>query len=269
MTVIKSLILRLLRFKYLNMKYYLIILLPILLFNCKNETKPIALTADDIVNKSIGVSGGDKFSNSVIRFDFRDKYYVARRDEGDFSLIRMFADGKDSIFDLLSNNGFERQIGNKPIGLIDSMKTKYIASVNSVHYFSVLPYGLNDKAVNKALLTEEQIKDKTYYKIKVTFDEEGGGEDFEDVFVYWVDKELYKVDYIAYSYNEDDGVGMRFREAYNERYVNGIRFVDYNNYKAENKTIKLFDLGKAFENNQLKLLSKIELENVEVDLINL
>ena len=62
---------------------------------------------------------------------------------------------------------------------------------------------------------------------------------------------------------------MRFREAYNERYVNGLRFVDYNNFKSEDVSIQLFDLGKIFENNQLKLLSKIELENINVDLIDL
>jgi hypothetical protein len=86
--------------------------------------------------------------------------------------------------------------------------------------------------------------------------------------VYWFGKQSYKVDYLAYSYNEVDGVGMRFREGYNERYINEIRFVDYNNYKAEDPKIELVNLGKAFENKQLKLLSKIELENVKVDLIN-
>ena len=62
---------------------------------------------------------------------------------------------------------------------------------------------------------------------------------------------------------------MRFREAYNERYINDLRFVDYNNYKAVDASTKLLDLGKAFDANQLKLLSKIELENVEVNLIDL
>ena len=148
------------------------------------------------------------------------------------------------------------------------MAIKYSASVNSVHYFSVLPYGLNDKAVNKKLIGEERIKGKDYYKIEVTFSQKGGGEDFEDVFIYWINKASFKPDYLAYSYNEDDGKGMRFREAYNERYVNDLRFVDYNNYKSEDKKFYLIDLAKAFNNNSLKLLSKIELQNVEVDLIN-
>jgi hypothetical protein len=181
----------------------------------------------------------------------------------------MFADGKDSVFDLLTNNSFERFINNRNVRLVDSMIPKYSASVNSVHYFSVLPFGLNDKAVNKELLGEEKIKNKDYYKIKVSFNEKGGGEDFEDVFVYWVDKKMFKVDYLAYSYNEEGGVGVRFREAYNERFINGLRFVDYNNFKTESHTIELIDLGNAFEKNKLKLLSKIELKNVEVELLSI
>jgi hypothetical protein len=257
------------------MKSLSFLIIAMLLVSCKNEPEVVSLSADEIINKSIEVSGGERFDRSAIDFEFRGKLYSATREKGKFKLSRVSIE-KDSIFiiDNLSNEGFKRQVGVK----IDNLKTvvvegsmavKYTASVNSVHYFSTLPFGLNDKAVNKTLLEEEQINNKTYYKIKVTFNQEGGGEDYEDVFVYWIDKELFKVHYLAYSYNEDDGVGMRFREAYNERYVNGLRFVNYNNYKAEDTKTKLIDLGKAFENNKLKLLSKIELENVYVDLIDL
>ena len=88
------------------------------------------------------------------------------------------------------------------------------------------------------------------------------------VVVNWVNQENFKVDYLAYSYNEDDGVGMRFREAYNERYVNGLRFVDYNNYKAQDPNSNVVKLAKAFNTNALQLVSKIELEGVEVNLID-
>ena len=249
------------------MKYLYLVLFGLMLFNCKEEKSEIKLSADEIVTKSIEKSGGKAFDNSVIRFDFRDKFYVARRNIGQFSLIRMFKDGNDSVFDLLTNNNFDRFINDSRVILEDSMKAKFSASVNSVHYFSVLPYGLNAEAVNKTLLGEEQIKKKNYYKIKITFNPNGGGEDYEDVFVYWIDNENFKVDYLAYSYNEEDGVGMRFREAFNERYIEGIRFVDYNNYKTENNELDLFDLGEAFEENKLKFLSKIELKNIEVELL--
>ncbi len=252
--------------KTVYMKYISIALLAFLVFSCKNEADTKSLSADDIVNKSIAVSGGKHFESSMIKFIFRDKSYVAKRLKGETSMVRMFMDKSDTITDFLSNSEYKRLVGQVYTKVADSMVKKYSASVNSVHYFSV--FGLNDNSVNKTLLEDEQIKGVDYYKVKVTFNEEGGGEDYEDVFVYWIDKQLFKLNYLAYSYSENDGVGMRFREAYNERYVNDLRFVDYNNYKAEDTSIQLLDLGKVFDNNQLQLLSKIELENVNVDLID-
>jgi hypothetical protein len=251
------------------MKYFSILFLSLVLIACKTETKAKVLSADDIINKSIEVSGGEKFMKTRINFDFRDRFYYSQRIDSDFVLMRVTTTvDNDSIIDILANEGFQRKTNdNKTIIVNDSMAKKYAASVNSVHYFSVLPYGLNDTAVNKKRLEDEKIKGKDFYKVKVTFNEEDGGEDYDDVFVYWIDKVSFKLSYLAYSYSEDDGMGMRFREAYNERYINGLRFVDYNNYKSDSKDINLSDLGKAFETNKLKLLSKIELENIEVNLI--
>jgi hypothetical protein len=175
---------------------------------------------------------------------------------------------KDSIFnvrDVLDNEGFSRYIDEEMLEIPDSIAVKYKASVNSVHYFSVLPYGLNDKAVLKKYLGEEAIKGETYYKIQVTFKQDGGGEDFEDIFVYWINTKTFKVDFLAYSYHEDDGFGFRFREVYNEQFINGIRFVDYNNYKPKSNDIDILNLGSMFETNQLELLSKIDLKNVTVN----
>ncbi|WP_282042957.1 DUF6503 family protein [Winogradskyella flava] len=249
------------------MKYISIVLISFVILGCKTESKTKVLSADDIINMSIKISGGDKFKNSILQFDFRNMHYAAKRNQGRFVFSRTFEKENESITDFIDNSGFKRMIDEEFVKVEDSMAVKYKASVNSVHYFSVLPFGLNDKAVNKALLEEEQIKDKNYFKIKITFDKEGGGEDYEDVFVYWIDKQEFKVVYLAYSYSEEDGIGMRFREAYNERYINGLRFVDYNNYKAKDATITLSDLARAFQNERLKLLSKIELDNITVDLI--
>ncbi|MEM9686700.1 MAG: DUF6503 family protein, partial [Bacteroidota bacterium] len=71
------------------------------------------------------------------------------------------------------------------------------------------------------------------------------------------------MDYLAYEFHVNGG-GLRFREAYNIRTVNGIRFVDYNNFKPKTKNTNIYDLDNSFENGELELLSEIILEDVEV-----
>ncbi len=223
------------------------------------------MNANTIIMKSILASGGNLIDSSKVSFSFRDRHYYAIRNKGMFQLGRITLKNNDSIWDVLSNKGFERLVNNAKVYVTDSMIPKYASSVNSVHYFSVLPYGLNAKAVKKTLLGRTVIKNQDYFKIEVTFEEEGGGEDFDDIFIYWVNAKTFLVEYLAYSYNEEDGLGLRFREAYNERYVSGIRFVDYRNYKPETGTIKLQQLDSLFLHDKLKLLSIIALEHIKVD----
>lgn len=241
-------------------KIILLFILTTSIFSCNKALKD----ADVIINKSIEVSGGKFIENSSIEFDFRDKHYKAIRNNGKFQYERIFKDSMGSVNDILSNKGFQRFINELPFEFSDKKETAYSNSVNSVHYFSVLPYGLNAAAVNKTYLGDVEINEKRYYKIKVTFNKDGGGEDFEDVFMYWINAKTFKADYLAYSYNESDGKGFRFREAYNERFVNGIRFVDYKNYKPAINEVYLENLDVLFENDELELLSKIELKNIAV-----
>jgi hypothetical protein len=240
----------------------LLLLLIIVFVSCNSADSK--KTAQDIIDASIIASGLDKVSNSEIEFEFRKRKYVASRNNGTFALERFTKRDSMLMHDVLSNNDFERFINDEKMHVPDSMKTRYASSINSVHYFSVLPYGLNDAAVRKKKLEDVTIKEKEYFKIQISFSEDGGGEDFEDVFIYWVNKDTHFVDYLAYSFHVNGG-GMRFREAYNPRVINGIRFVDYNNYKATNASTKLEDLDKAFENNGLEKLSEINLENVKVN----
>ena len=237
----------------------LLILFLVLLISCKpSEPK---LTVQEIIDKTMVYSGADKIVNSEISFNFRDKEFFAYRENGTYKLLREF----DSIIDGLTNNGFKRFINFKEQKLTEKEIYNYSNSVNSVHYFSVLPYGLNDKAVNKKLLQSSTIKGKAYYKIEITFSENGGGEDFEDVFIYWIGKEDFLIDYLAYSYHTNGG-GKRFRVLKEQCVKNGIRFVDYHNYKPINKSIKLIDIDKAFEENQLKKVSEIVLKDINVKL---
>ena len=240
---------------------YLYILFLFLTISC--QKKEISLTAQQIIDKTILYSGAEKVVNSEITFQFRDKDYKAIRSNGNFKLIRTF----DSIYDVLDNNGFERLINGHSFSVNDGLISKYSNSINSVHYFSVLPFGLNDKAVHKKLLPTSTIKGKEYYKIEITFSENGGGEDFEDVFIYWIGKEDFLIDYLAYSYHTNGG-GKRFRVLKEQCIKNGIRFVDYHNYKPLNNEIPLVDIDKAFEENKLKKVSEIILKDIKVTILD-
>ena len=231
-----------------------------LLLSCGNNNNP-----QFIIDRAIEVSGGTLLDSSSIQFDFRDKHYFAKRNKGDFLYGRLTTNATDSILDILTNTGFERFVNDAFVDTPDSMAVRYSSSINSVHYFSVLPFGLNNPAVNKEYLGKIDIENKEYHKIKITFNKDGGGEDFEDEFIYWINTKAFKVDYLAYSYAEANGVGLRFREAHNERYIKGIRFVDYINFKPLNKNANLGSLDSLYVNNGLKELSRINLEQVKVE----
>ena len=252
------------------MKIFLIILIPVVLFSCKEATKvkkKERLTAQEIIDKAIDNSCQGNCESAQIAFTFRDRTYKSTRNEGKYQLERTKIDGEDAIKDVISNEGLKRYINEIEIMVNDSMVTSVSDGVNSVHYFTQLPFGLNDQAVQKKLIGEDSINNNNYFKIEVTFKEDGGGTDFDDVFVYWVHKQDFTVDYLAYSYAVNGG-GIRFREAYNIRVIDGIRFVDYNNYKPESKEMKLSDLDRLFVKGKLKLVSKIETENITVSLLN-
>lgn len=220
-------------------------------------------TAQEIIDKTIENAGGVRYDNAIMHFTFRDKQYRSRRGEGKYKLERLIDKPNGVTHDIVSNSGLTRTIESCPVKVADSLITRISDGVNSVHYFASLPYGLNATAVHKKLVGESIIKGNSYYKIKITFDQEGGGTDFDDEFLYWIHKENFTIDYLAYKYAVDGG-GIRFREAYNPRVVNGIRFVDYKNYKTDNLKTPLYDLDELFKKEQLKLLSTIELRNIYV-----
>lgn len=244
------------------MKKLLLLSFAILSFvGCKKEIKD--LDSDTIISQAIERAGGDIIDTATIKFNFRDKFYRAYRNDGAYRLERCSDGACNDTVDQLTNSDFKRLINKKAITLEDSLISSLAGGVNSVHYFSVLPYGLDADAVQAKNVGESVVNGKTYYKIEVKFDEQGGGEDFEDNYMYWINTEDFTVDYLAYNYHVNEG-GTRFREAYNERTVKGIRFVDYNNYKTEEQFPPLESLDSLFENGKLELLSKIELENIEV-----
>ncbi|WP_410005847.1 DUF6503 family protein [Aequorivita nionensis] len=247
------------------MRFLPAITLLLLFISCKKEIKP--LTAQQIIDKTIENAGGKKYETATINFTFRDIKYSSKRNKGLFEYSRTYTDSIGEVNDVLNNDEFKRFINAQKIDLPDSTATKYANSVNSVHYFVQLPYGLNDPAVKKELLGEAEIIDKKYYEVKVTFAQDGGGTDHEDEYMYWIAKDNFTVDYFAYKFYTDEG-GIRFRKAYNPRMVNGIRFVDYENYKLEPwQSVDLKTVDELFDAEKLELLSKIKTEDISVEIL--
>ena len=220
--------------------------------------------AQRIINKAIKAHGGKNYQKAKISFDFRDRHYEAERDGSLFTYKRIFKNkAGEQVEDLLSNQAFYRKINNAVVDLDSKKANAYSNSVNSVIYFALLPYFLNDEAVVKEYLGEEIIQNRAYYKIKVHFKEAGGGDDFKDTYIYWFHKKTFQLDYLAYNYQVSGG-GARFRVAYNKKKVNGIRFADYINFKPKTKSMDVENFAKKYQADELVELSRIETKNISV-----
>lgn len=241
-------------------KYTLLLLLLInILSGCGSKNDG---PAQEVVDRAIETHGGRAYDHAHFRFRFRDRIYSWYRDGRRYEYRRIFTDTTgQTITDILNNQGFTRLVEGQPVELPEERSNAFTNSVNSVIYFAVLPYRLNDEAVRKEYLGETMIKGEPYHKVKVTFAQEGGGEDFEDEYIYWFHRDDYTMDYLAYSYHTEGG-GMRFREAYNPRRIGGIRWQDYINYKPATSDAQLEELDELYEQGQLEEISRIELEDI-------
>lgn len=228
------------------------------------ETEDLATR---VIKQAIERHGGDRYDHSFIEFDFRDRHYTSRRNDGRFMYERIFTDEEGRpIRDVLSNDGFHREINGEQVAISAKDSSAYSNSVNSVLYFVQLPYFLMDPAVYRTYLGETTIKGEPYHEVKVTFSKEGGGKDFEDEFVYWIHQDNHTLDYLAYNYLTDGG-GARFREAYNVRTVEGIRFADYINYKPAEDAREVAIFDSLFEAGKMKEVSRIDSKNIQVQLL--
>ncbi|SNR13968.1 DUF6503 family protein [Tenacibaculum jejuense] len=226
----------------------------------KKEVEIAVSEGDKIINEAIKAHGGNLYDNAYYSFIFRKNEYSFKNSENSY-IYTVKRKVEDKIVeDILDNGSITRTINGESVELNERDKLRYSEALNSVIYFATLPYKLNDAAVNKEFKREVTIKNETYKIVQVTFNQEGGGKDFEDQFYYWVNSKTHTIDYLAYNYKVNNG-GVRFRSSYNKRNIGGIIFQDYINYKAEVGT-PLSELPKLYEEGKLKELSKIETENV-------
>lgn len=220
--------------------------------------------AQEVIDQSISYHGLHVLDNAEFSLTFRERAYTYKNEKGRYEYTRTQTDSTGAVVkDILNNLGFARYIDDVKAELNEERTGAFTRSVNSVIYFFRLPYGLNDEAVNKTYLGTADIKGKTYHEVRVTFEQEGGGEDFDDVFLYWFDTEDYSMDYMAYLYHTDGG-GMRFREAINQRTVDGAVVQDYINMRPEDEKIDIMTIDELYEAGELRVLSEIINEDIQI-----
>lgn len=227
--------------------------------------KPKLSSTEMIINNSIAAYGFDSKVHYSIEFDFRDYYYSLEREGDYFSYLRKTVKDDKRIVDMMTSfKKLKRFENDTVITLTDSIQKVYTNSLNSVMYFFQLPKPLQDPAVNTLLIDTTEIEGNQYWSLKITFNQERGGDDFQDEFRYWINQDSYQIDYLAYNYLTDEG-GTRFRKAINKRKIEGFLFQDYINYKPKDKFTNLDSLPFFFEKGKLKELSLIENKNILVN----
>ena len=220
-----------------------------------------------IVDQAIERHGGDVLDHSVVTFTFRGDEYRIERDGGQFEYARTYEDDDGrSVREVLRNDTLYQTIEGEPADLTEEERASIRTTVNSVPYFALLPYNLQDPPVQTAYAGADTVRGAPYHRVEVTFEAEGAGDDWQDVFMYWFHQDEHTMDYLAYSFgNQPDAeFGTRFREAVNVREVSGVRFADYLNYTAEGIEHNLEDYTNVLEDDALELVSEVEVEDVTV-----
>ncbi|MGB3466048.1 MAG: DUF6503 family protein [Cyclobacteriaceae bacterium] len=217
-----------------------------------------------IIDRSIQSHGFDKLHGKAINFKFRKKFYSVRRYADRYVYTSSFANSTGAVEDRLVNSTeLSRTVNGNQVTLTKKSEGIITEAINSVLYFFQLPYGLNDAAVNKKYEGTTTIDGTTYYLVGITFGENGGGKDFQDEYLYWVNTNTYLVDFLAYNYIVNEG-GVRFRKAINRKTIDGLTFQDYINYKPVSKSTPLKSLGRLYEKGELQELSRIVSEGITV-----
>jgi len=236
----------------------------LLLFTACTPDPP---NADALIDDAIAAHGMQALDNAVVSFTLRGDAFTVERDDGRFAYTRAYADDDGRrVEDTLSNDGLSRTVDGEPADIPGDEHGAALTAVNSVVYFALLPYFLQDPAVEARYLGADTVRTQPYHQVEVTFAAEDGGPDYEDRFIYWFHAEARTMDYLAYYFHTEDG-GSRLRIAENPRRVAGIRFQDYGNYEAPHLTEDTIEqYGHYVGTDSLQRVSDVALHDIAVEL---
>jgi len=251
-----------------RMRGGVVLALALSLAACASETPrtppPPEGTPERVVHDAIEAHGGERFRALQLEFDFRGTPFLVVYDDGLFVFERRTTgpDGR-TVVDRMDNDGTTRTVNGTPVDLAPQDLASLETAVNSVVYFALLPWRLQDPAVHLRDLGDAELDGEPYRKIEVTFEPDGGGRDWEDQFVYWFHRDTHMLDFMAYRYHTGEG-GTRFRRAVNRREIGGIVLQDYENFAAEGDLDDVAAYDELYRTGGLRLVSLVELEAVRI-----
>ncbi|MFZ1454511.1 MAG: DUF6503 family protein [Saprospiraceae bacterium] len=213
--------------------------------------------AQQLIDQCIEAHGGSNYEKLNVTFDFRQYKFSIKQHKKGYLYDRIYTDSLgNNLKDILNNGVYSHEQNGKIIPLSEKLKSRYREGVNSVAYFMLLPYKLRDKAVNSQYIGSIELDGQNYDKIKVWFDKEGGGQDHEDIFCFWIHQSRHTLDYLAYTNG-----GPRFRKCTKREKTGGVIFQNYDNFQIMDKEIPSDQYDQAYKEGKYKLLSKIEQNN--------
>jgi hypothetical protein len=211
-----------------------------------------------LLQSTLRAHGSERLAESGWQFTFRGDRFRMARGGGSFVYERRPQSGGPVL--RLDNRGLTAWAGDRPVDLAAPDAAR--RGLNSVVYFASLPLGLKDPAVRLRRLPPRTIEGRPLPELEVRFAAEGGGEDHEDVFRYWIDPDSGLLRYLAYRF-ERGGGGVRFRRAVSTVEVGPVVFTQWKNYGIDDPSIPLDEVVHRWAQGRLPWISDIVLEDVQ------
>ncbi|MBX2799790.1 MAG: hypothetical protein KTR31_19080 [Myxococcales bacterium] len=219
--------------------------------------------AQRLVRQAQKAHGMHRLRDVQITFTFRDTPYRLWLGDGAYRYERDVTQDDGALrVDRLEGWTLTSILDGQPLSLPAETTEGRRRSLNSVAYFALLPRPLTDDAVVATYGGRQQLRESPYDVLDVRFREDGGGDDHDDHFRYWLDPKSHRIAYLAYTFSRGEG-GVRIREATATHEVGGLVLLDYVNH-GRNVTQDLRAAVAEFEAGTLPEVSRIELDDVSV-----
>jgi len=235
---------------------------------------PMVASAENlpIVDQSIELHGGDLYEHSLISFTIVSKsgaFDVEVRQDGGMYRYAVISDtdqGRRTV--VTTNEGVQVLLDGEPQEVPADRVQRFRDYVSARVYFPLLPYRLDDPSVHQEDLGLEtwpgEDGPRELHKVKVRFSS-GSSTDAQDEYLYWFDPETGRLEQLAYSFRG----GLRFREAFDFRRVNGILFSNQKNFAIDweegDEPLPVDAVTPAFVDERMEHLSTVRVENLKVE----